>query len=401
MKINPINKKDGNQNKRQYYDYFSTKISRETIKDLSKNEKDEKYLFLLKNGILRRFEEKGGLLYVEIPQIPHKIIVYRKLNLRLKDKEKIYLNKKDLPQIPLLEKENNEISIKCLGLESNLITNIDNLFSLNNLLFLNLYDNKISEIENLEVVPLLKVLMLGKNNISKIKNLQCLINLEVLDLHYNKIKTIENLESLNKLKIINLANNQITSFSVLKENKNLENINLSKNLIESVPNLSFSFCQLKTIKLDKNMISDVNYLLEFKKLKRLEELYIENNPIVDIKEACKKINSLPLKFKSEFQSLFFKNNINSSNDIKEINISLINNKIINITNKNQGANKKISLNRNYDNYKKNNIKNRYQSSNKNKVMDNINIKNKNNNMKIINLSDHLIINPLKEKKIKF
>ena len=295
---------------RQAYDYFSIKISRTTIEMLFNNEKDERYLYFLRYGFLRRYEGKGDILYVEIPQIPKNIVIYRKPVIRNKNSEKLYLNKKDLPHIPLLEGEEN---LKLLSLETNLITKIDHLISLNNLLFLNLYENKISEIENLQTVPKLKALMLGKNNISKIKNLQCLPEIEVLDLHSNKIKLIENLACLKKLRILNLANNQLTSFVELMNNKNLEDINLRKNLIVSIPNLALSFDKLRKLNLGKNMISKIEFILEFKKLKRIEELYIEGNPVIFIKDAYKKFYNLPLKFKDQAQFQIYKNNTNGNN----------------------------------------------------------------------------------------
>ena len=295
---------------RQIYDYFSIKISRSTIEMLFNNEKDERYLYFLRYGFLRRYEGKGDILYVEIPQIPKNIVIYRKPTIRNKNSEKLYLNKKDLPHIPLLEGEEN---LKLLSLETNLITKIDHLISLNNLLFLNLYENKISEIENLQTVPKLKALMLGKNNISKIKNLQCLPEIEVLDLHSNKIKLIENLSCLKKLRILNLANNQLTSFVELMNNKNLEDINLRKNLIVSIPNLALSFDKLRKLNLGKNMISKIEFILEFKKLKRIEELYIEGNPVIFINDAYKKFYNLPLKFKDQAQFQIYKNNTNGNN----------------------------------------------------------------------------------------
>ena len=301
-----------NSGNRQIYDYFSIKISKGTIDMLFNNEKDERYIYFLRYGFLRRYEGKGDILYVEIPQIPKNIVIYRKPSVRNKNSEKLYLNKKDLPHIPLLEGEEN---LKLLSLETNLITKIDHLISLNNLLFLNLYENKISEIENLQTVPKLKALMLGKNNITKIKNLQCLPDIEVLDLHSNKIKLIENLSGLKKLRILNLANNQLTSFVELMNNKNLEDINLRKNLIVSIPNLSLSFDKLRKINLGKNMISKIEFILEFKKLKRIEELYIEGNPVIFIKDAYKKFYNLPLKFKDQAQFQIYKNNINTNNNI--------------------------------------------------------------------------------------
>ena len=306
-----INSMKNNNDNRQLYDYFSIKISKATIDMLFNNEKDERYLYFLRYGNLRRYEGKGDILYVEIPQIPKNIVIYRKPTIRIKNSEKLYLNKKDLPHIPLLEGEEN---LKLLSLEANLITKIDHLISLNNLLFLNLYENKISQIENLQTVPKLKALMLGKNNISKIKNLQCLPDIEVLDLHSNKIKLVENLSCLKKLRILNLANNQLTSFVELMNNKNLEDINLRKNLIVSIPNLALCFDKLRKLNLGKNMISKIEFILEFKKLKRLEELYIEGNPVIFIKDAYKKFYSLPLKFKDQAQFQIYKNNINSNNN---------------------------------------------------------------------------------------
>ena len=316
------------------YDYFSTKISKSSIEGLYNNEKDERYLYFLRYGFLRRYEGKGDILYVEIPQIPKNIVIYRKPSVRNKNSEKLYLNKKDLPHIPLLEGEEN---LKLLSLETNLINKIDHLISLNNLLFLNLYENKISEIENLQTVPKLKALMLGKNNISKIKNLQCLYDIEVLDLHSNKIKLIENLTNLKKLRILNLANNQLTSFVELMNNKNLEDINLRKNLIVSIPNLSLSFDKLKKLNLGKNMISKIEFILEFRKLKRIEELYIEGNPVIFIKDAYRKFINLPLKFKDQAQFELFKNNINVQNN-NNINNNINEGKNINNNNINKDKN---------------------------------------------------------------
>ena len=62
------------------------------------------------------------------------------------------------------------------------------------------------------------------------------------------------------------------------------------------------------------MISKIEFILEFKKLKRIEELYIEGNPVIFIKDAYKKFYSLPLKFKDQAQFEIYKNNVNSNNN---------------------------------------------------------------------------------------
>jgi len=347
---------------RQAYDYFSIKISRTTIEMLFNNEKDERYLYFLRYGFLRRYEGKGDILYVEIPQIPKNIVIYRKPVIRNKNSEKLYLNKKDLPHIPLLEGEEN---LKLLSLETNLITKIDHLISLNNLLFLNLYENKISEIENLQTVPKLKALMLGKNNISKIKNLQCLPEIEVLDLHSNKIKLIENLACLKKLRILNLANNQLTSFVELMNNKNLEDINLRKNLIVSIPNLALSFDKLRKLNLGKNMISKIEFILEFKKLKRIEELYIEGNPVIFIKDAYKKFYNLPLKFKDQAQFQIFKNN--SSSNSQNNNNNGLNNSVNQLKSSVSSKNTNGAINDNNSNIKHANSNSNFVSTSINNI----------------------------------
>jgi hypothetical protein len=96
-------------------------------------------------------------------------------------------------------------------------------------------------------------------------------------------------------------------------NKNLEDINLRKNLIVSIPNLALSFDKLRKLNLGKNMISKIEFILEFKKLKRIEELYIEGNPVIFIKDAYKKFYNLPLKFKDQAQFQIYKNNTNGNN----------------------------------------------------------------------------------------
>ncbi|MCQ2819752.1 MAG: leucine-rich repeat domain-containing protein, partial [archaeon] len=286
------------QKSNKTYDYFANKVPRVVVENLCRLDRDERYLYFLKFGHLRRYEGDGDVIYVEIPQIPKNLVVYRRSCARKKCVDKLYLNKKDLPQIPLLEGEEN---LKLLSLESNLISKIEHLVSLNNLLFLNLYENRISEIEGLENVPKLKALMLGKNYIEKIKNLTFLQDLEVLDLHSNKIKIIQGLQNLKKLRILNLANNQITSFVDLLINRNLEELNLRKNLIVSIPNLTGNFEKLKKINLGKNMIAKIDFLMEFKKTKHLQEISLEDNPIIFLKGSYEKLQFLPLAKKDKLR----------------------------------------------------------------------------------------------------
>ena len=294
---NIVNNKESSKNNitikklKTTYDYFSVRIPKNCIEQIIKSIKDERFLFFIKYGILRRYEGDCDIIYIEIPQIPKKLVIYRRPHCRMKSLNKLNLSQRDLPHIPLFEGEDN---LKYLSLELNRITKIDKLISLNNLIYLNLYGNFISEIENLVNINKLKFLLLGKNNIEQIKNLNALTELEVLDLHSNKIKNIENIFYLKKLKVLNLANNQISSFSELVFNKNLEELNLRKNLIEFIPILD-DFQMFKKVNLGKNLIKKLDYLREFQKLKLLQELILEENPVLNNPEALQYVKNLPLK----------------------------------------------------------------------------------------------------------
>ena len=289
-----------------YYDYFNTVIPLEQIEKYIKNIEDEKFLFFLKHGLLRRYEGDCEIIFIEIPQIPKRLVVYRLPHAHENSLENFNLNNKDFSIIPLFENEDN---LKYLSMESNHINKIEHLVSLNNLIYLNLYGNNIREIENLNNVRKLKTLILSRNNITQIKNVQMLTELEVFDLHSNRIKLIENLQSLKNLREINLANNLLCSFHELILNKNLEDINLRKNLISVIPTLSFgTFESLKKLNLSRNLINKIHYLEELTKLKKLKELYLEYNPVLNNSESLMYINTLPIKGK--FPIL-----INSSNEI--------------------------------------------------------------------------------------
>jgi len=294
--LSPFYKSKHNlQLQNNFYDYFNTKIPNKQIYRFIKTIKDEKFLFFIKYGILRRYEGECEIIYIEIPQIPKKLVVYRRPYFRMKNLDKFNLNNKDLPHIPLFESEDK---LKYLSLELNHISKIDQLISLNNLLYLNLYGNNIKEIENLNGVKKLRVLLLGRNNINKIKNLNYLIDLEIIDLHSNKIKYVEGLQNLKRLRILNLSNNLLCSFYDLIYNKNLEELNLRKNLISTIPSISNNtFESLKKINIGKNLINKLQFLEEFTKLKSLKEIILEYNPILNNPDAMIYINKLPIKGK--------------------------------------------------------------------------------------------------------
>ena len=61
-----------------------------------------------------------------------------------------------------------------------------------------------------------------------------------------------------------------------------------------IPNFD-DFQMLKKINLGKNLIKKVDYLREFQKLKYLQEIVLEDNPVLNIPESLKFVKYLPLK----------------------------------------------------------------------------------------------------------
>ena len=200
--------------------------------------------------------------------------------------------------MPLLEGEER---LRLLNLQHNLITKIENLVSLPNLIFLDLYNNHIEEISHLHTIPTLRVLMLGKNYIKQIKNLQNLTKLDVLDLHSNKIGRIENINHLAELRVLNLANNLIKSVDNLNGLISLTELNLRRNVIEQVNGLNH--CpRLQRTFLSNNKISDFENIPCLKDCQQLSELTLDGNLIFNKKgyiqfclQSCPNLKQLDMR----------------------------------------------------------------------------------------------------------
>lgn len=75
------------------------------VEKLAANEEDERYRYLLKNGIVRRVEDEDKIIFAELPQIPGVLVVYRKPSERNANPDRLNLDKRDLTHMPLLEGE--------------------------------------------------------------------------------------------------------------------------------------------------------------------------------------------------------------------------------------------------------------------------------------------------------
>jgi Leucine-rich repeat (LRR) protein len=131
------------------------------------------------------------------------LVVYRTPEERLRNPERLNLDRRGLEICPILEQEQR---LRLLNYQNNSIKQITNLENLPNLIFLDLYNNQIFTLDGpLCNIKGLRVLMAGKNKITKITNLEFLRKLDVLDLHSNEIKIVEGLEGLSDLRVLNLA----------------------------------------------------------------------------------------------------------------------------------------------------------------------------------------------------
>lgn len=144
-----------------------------------------------------------GIIFARIRNNLDSLVVFRTPEERLRNPERLNLDRRQLEICPLLEQEQR---LRLLNYQNNHIKVITNLENLPNLIFLDLYNNNITTLNgSLCFVKGLRVLMAGKNKISKITNLELLKKLDVLDLHSNDIKCIEGLNGLTDLRVLNLA----------------------------------------------------------------------------------------------------------------------------------------------------------------------------------------------------
>ncbi|RNA17111.1 Leucine-rich repeat-containing, partial [Brachionus plicatilis] len=187
--------------------------------------------------------------------------------------DKLIMDRRNLIFCPKIEGED---TLKLINYQHNQIRSIQNLESMKNLIFLDLYDNRIEKINGLTNLINLRVLMLGKNKIQKIENLENLIYLDILDLHGNLISKIENLNSLKDLRVLNIAANEIKIVENLTGLNSLVELNLRRNKIEEIKSLDY-LQKLQRLFLSHNQISSLQWLGSVNS--NVQELTLDNNPI--------------------------------------------------------------------------------------------------------------------------
>jgi len=212
--------------------------------------------------------------------------------------------------------------LRLLNYENNQITQIKHLENLRNLIFLDLYNNRISKIENLECIPMLRVLMLGRNQICKIENLHTLRSLDVLDLHSNQICKMENLNHLRELRVLNLAANNITNIENIHNLTNLVELNLRRNVVCNIDSFA-THQRLQRVLLSNNNIRNIKTLVAVSEAKRIQQLWVDNNPFYDkfshhTQHNAGSVygNALNMKLVSMFPALIQLNNLQITAQIK-------------------------------------------------------------------------------------
>lgn len=206
------------------------------------------------------------------------LVVFRTAEERIRNPERLNLDRRQLDHCPLLEQEQR---LRLLNYQNNNIKYITNLENLPNLIFLDLYNNKILTLEGpLSQVKGLRVLMAGKNRIAKIANLTSLKKLDVLDLHSNEIKLVEGLDGLTDLRVLNLAGNRICQVDNLGTLVSLTELNLRRNNITHINNLQH-LPALQRIFLSHNLIAQYQDISCVFALTNLIELSLDNNPLAE------------------------------------------------------------------------------------------------------------------------
>ena len=163
-----------------------------------------------------------------------------------------------------------------LYLDSNEITNIEQLANLTGLKYLTLHFNDISDVGPLANMLHLERLWLFGNNISDIGPLANLTNLNDLDLRSNQISDLTPLSNMIHLRSLLLVDNNIISLGPLSGLTNLLVLSLAANDITDISPLE-SLLNLEILSLIDNSITDISSLYN---LRELSYVFLEGNTAI-------------------------------------------------------------------------------------------------------------------------
>ncbi|SBS84103.1 leucine-rich repeat protein, putative [Plasmodium ovale] len=167
------------------------------------------------------------------------------------------------------------VHLKYVNMSHNKITDIENLYKLNNIIFLDLSYNLIKKLGNLKSIYLKNCLYMNMSyNLIKIVEDIKLKNIMEIDLSNNEIDNL-NIYCSNTVKKLILSNNNIKNIHFKNILTNLEFLDISSNPVE---NLQFYEIapNINTLKINNNCTLPINQLCYLNNFKNLESLDMEN-----------------------------------------------------------------------------------------------------------------------------
>ncbi|GAB66735.1 leucine-rich repeat protein [Plasmodium cynomolgi strain B] len=165
--------------------------------------------------------------------------------------------------------------LKYINMSHNKIEDIDKLYSLSNVVFLDMSNNMIKTIKKLASNCLKNCVYmnLSHNLIKKVEDIK-MQNLRELDLSHNNIENM-NINLPSSVKKLNLSNNNIKTLALKNKLDNLESIDLSSNPIENIefseiaPNINY-------LKINNNSTMPMSQLSNLNNFKELHQLDMDN-----------------------------------------------------------------------------------------------------------------------------
>ena len=232
-----------------------------------------------------------GIIFSRPKSNPLLLVVFRTPDERMRNPERLNLDKRQLDVCPILEQENR---LRLLNYQNNNIRIIQHVENLPNLIFLDFYNNKLTTLDGpVSAAKGLRVLMAGKNRLTQISNLTNLKKLDVLDLHSNEIQKINGLQSLVDLRVLNLAGNRISVVENLDHLNALTELNLRRNSIIKISDLD-KLHTLQRVFLSHNLIEYHTDITCVFRMNNLLELSLDGNPLS---------NKNPVQYRAQIVSM--------------------------------------------------------------------------------------------------
>ncbi|GAW81225.1 leucine-rich repeat protein [Plasmodium gonderi] len=180
---------------------------------------------------------------------------------------------KNLDHIP--KEIEKYIHLKYINMSHNKIEDIDMLYELNNVVFLDISYNLIKNLKKIASLCLKNCvyLNLSHNLIKNVEDIK-MTNIIELDLSYNNIEKM-NIYFSNTVKKLNLSNNNISNLDFKNKLNDLESLDLSSNPIKNLeffeitPNINY-------LKINNNTTLPISQLANLNSFKGLQYLDMQN-----------------------------------------------------------------------------------------------------------------------------